>query len=281
MAGGRPDELEGGLGGDPSVERGGLGVGPLAARVLAGHLDDRQPVGVHRQLDLVVGHRRGVGVVVEHEVVVRVLVVHHEHGRVLVLVPQDPDVVAVVAHLAGLRVSGVVVEVEGGRALEDGVAPADDRRPLEALGHDELVGAGLHGLDRGEAEGGLLARPGGSSGGIGADGAGSGRQPGERGSGAAGLEHGPARSGDDVTEVLVVRGVGHRLAAGVVALPQAGGCAATAVAVTPGEREQGAVVAGWRHWFSSECPATGSVVLDLGQPREGRLPRSGLDMATR
>ena len=250
----RTDELEGGLGGDAAVERGRLGVDPLAVGVLAGHLHDGHAVGVHRDLHLVVGERRGVGVAVEHQLVVGVLVVDDEDGLVGAAVAQDADVVAVVAHLTGLGGGRLVVEVEGGGTGEDRVAPGDDRGPAEALGHDDLVGAGVDRVDPGEAEGGGLARPGGGDGGLGERGAGGGRQTGERGGGATGLEHRAARRGHDVTEVLVVRGVGDRLAARVVALPQAGGGGAAAVPVACGQRQQGAVVAGWRHDFSSEGP---------------------------
>src|SRR5699024_3096074 len=199
------------------------------------------------------------GVVVEHQVVVRVLVVHDEDGRVLVPVAQHADVVAVVAHLAGLGLGRVVVEVEGGGAGEDGVAPADDRRPPEPLRDDHLVGAGGDRLDRGEAAGSPL--PGAGRGrGLGREGGPRGRRRrGDGGGRTPGLEDRAARGGHDVTEVLVVRGVGDRLAAGVVALPQARGGAAAAVAVASGQGEQGAVVSGWRHVLSSGARARAGV----------------------
>ncbi len=224
VAGRRAVHGEGRGGGDAPVQGSALDVPPRPGRALAADLDDGHAVGGHADADLLGGERGAAGVAAEHQLVVGVLVVGHEHRVVAVVRADQADVVVVVAELPLLGRGALPVEVEGGRVGEDRVAPRDDRRPGEAVGDDDLVETLGLGRDRREAEGGGGLRPGGG-GRWGRGRCGCLLGPGHRGQPddgshqSAALEDAAARgaSRDEVTEVGVVGGVGHRLAAGVVA----------------------------------------------------------------
>src|SRR5699024_7658117 len=88
------------------------------------------------------------------EVLVRVLVVHEHHGALAVAARDllDLGVVVVVAELPLLGLGALRVPVELGGVGEQRIAPTDDRRPGEALGHGELVDRVLDRSDRLEAQ---------------------------------------------------------------------------------------------------------------------------------
>ena len=230
-------------------ERGGQGdapvagtaahVGPGLPHLGAGDLHDRHAVG----LDGGLHHVGQVGLLVargEHGVLVGVLVVVHQHTREPVGVRDDVQVVGVVAELLGLRLRGLVLGVELRGVVEQGVAPADDGRPVVALGDVEIVHRHVHRLDGGEVQAGLAFAPVAVRGlrGLG----GGGHQTHRDGSGGTEPEGGAAghRGGDDVLHVLVAGGVGVRGGALAAALELARERAALAVHVAQHGQETAA-----------------------------------------
>jgi hypothetical protein len=196
-------------------------------------LDHAQPVRGHGHLELVDGQRVERGEAREHQLLVGVLVIGHEQRPVaLPIERQHREVVVVVAELAGLRLPGLLVRVEGGGAGDDLVAPADHHRRVVPVRHDQ--GVELVGWDRLERERG---RPGlrgerldlghlrsVRSGRFGrerrcrAGQAGAGRADDERTQRAGPDQAAPGQAGgDDVAEVGIVGLVGHRMVARVAA----------------------------------------------------------------
>ncbi len=101
----------------------------IAAAPSLAYLDDRH--AVRHQLDLdaleVIGRGARRVEVGEHQLAVRVLVVDHEEPTLAVTSDfakgKEGDVVAVVAELLGLRLTGLVVEIELRRARQDRFPP--------------------------------------------------------------------------------------------------------------------------------------------------------------
>ena len=140
VAGGGAGHLERRVGRDaPGV----LAVDHLPGAAVAGDLDDRPAVRGQLDLDLRLG---GLEVDVtaraqarEHQAGIGVLVVDdHEEAiarRAAGGQRMQADEVAVVAELLFLRGGRQVVGIEGRRAGDDGIAPADQHLRLVALGH--------------------------------------------------------------------------------------------------------------------------------------------------
>ena len=213
---------EGGEAGDAAVASSPAHVAPGLALLVALEVHDRQAVRGDRRIDHV-APVRGALLRGEHDVLVGVLVVGHEvAGAVAAPVGDDVEVVAVVAELCGLRLAGLVLEVELGGVLEQRVAPADDRRPVVALGHGHVVDGAGDGVDRLEAE---LAAALGRVAVVGRRGCGGGRSHHDCGGQPAAQAQGGAardRGVDDVAEAAVVGGVGDGVGAGAAALELAG-----------------------------------------------------------
>jgi hypothetical protein len=255
--GGGSGELVAGAVEVAAVQRRALHVSPRSVLVLALQLDHGQPV---RRLadgaDLGGGHRRR-----EHDGVVCVLVVGEEHRTAALATGdfEDVRVVIVVAELALLRRGSLRIEVERRGALEDRVAPPDERPPREAGGHGHRIDVSGDRGDGGEPQlGGAgmavailrsgrkacpavgYCRFGGGQGTAEDDGEGTGGA--EAQGGAAGQ-----RGGRDVAEVAVGAGVAYLARAGVVALERAGDGAALAFGVAE-HGQQGKLAPGnFRH----------------------------------
>lgn len=106
--------------------------------------------------------------------------------------------------LTGLGGGGLVLRVEGGRAGQDGLAPADDDVLPVALGDDDGVGGVRHdGFEPQPAGTTTAERRGGRGEALGGRGGGAQRGPAAEG------------AGDDVADVLVGAGVGNLVEAGV------------------------------------------------------------------
>lgn len=203
--------------------------GEPARRPLALDDDDRQTVRGPGDLDLLTG-RVGRVVAAEHQDLVGVLVVRDEDLAVALVQRQQAQEVVVVTELAGLRLGGLLVRVEGGGAAEDRLSPPDDD-VLGVAGRDgDLVV--LVGGDGGEAQTARTVGPatgargsGGRCGGLVVepdDGTGTGGS-GDRHHGG-GAHHGSPRQGTGyhVADVLVVAGVRHFVETGVAAAVTAG-----------------------------------------------------------
>ena len=247
--------------GDAPVAGAAAHVGPGLPHLGAGDLHDRHAV----RLDGGPDHVREVRLLVargEHGVLVGVLVVVHQHTREPVGVRDDVQVVRVEAELLGLGLRSLVLGIELRGVVEQGVAPADDGRPVVALRDVEIVHGHAHGLDGREVQARPALAP------VAVRGlrwlGGRGHQAHRhraRGTEAQGgaTAH---RRGDDVVHVLVGRGVGIRGHALAAALELARERAALAVHVAEHGQKTAAfwclghAVAPWvRHAFVhvSEC----------------------------
>ena len=147
--GGGTVDGEDGVEGDPAVEARARDVRPRVAALAAGQLDHGHAVRGPGRAD----EGGGVGAGREHDALVGVLVVAHEQGAGAGAVGlDDVEVVVVVAELPGLRLGRLVVRVEGRRAGQDRVAPAQDRVPAVAGRDRHVVDGGGGRRDRGEGE---------------------------------------------------------------------------------------------------------------------------------
>ena len=282
-AGGRAVDREGGVQGDAPVEATTAAVGPPLAAGRAGELDHRHAVrgpGGADRLGRVHGRR-------EHDALVGVLVVADQQRLLAVLVGHDDvGVVVVVAELHRLGLGALVLGVEHRGALEDRVAPPDDRgvgEPARDREPVDVVG------DRGDADEGQAgdATPrvaatatvvlgadqrGGRLGHGGRDGTEG------QGQGARATEDGTAgqRRGGDLGEGLVRGLVGGGPGAGVAAAEVAGDGAAVGVR-DAGHGQQGALVGHGdlpdRCEVEGATPTRGSDV--RAEPSQPRQPRSG------
>ncbi len=259
-AGGRAGELEDAGGGEAAVQPVPGDGRQLAAAALLLHDDDGHAVGGPGDLDLLAGRVLRV-VAAEHERLVAVLVVRDEDlAAVLAAQRQQRQEVVVVTELHGLRLGGLLLRVERGRAAQDGVAPADDHVLRVAGGDGDPVGGvgrdgreaqapravGPAGLPAARApalgRGGVRLRRGGDDGGA---------RRGRHGDGGGRTHHGAAGEGAgyDVAGVFVVAGVRHVLEARVTAAVAAGEGGTTA-------RVRGVVNSGssLRTWSSFGAP---------------------------
>ncbi len=246
-AGGRAGQPELGGRGDPPVEpvpRDGL---QPAAPALLLHDHGGQAVRRPGDLDLLAGRVLGV-VVAEHEHLVGVLVVGDEDlAAVLTAQRQQREEVVVVAELPGLRLRALLLRVEGGRAAQDRLAPADHHvLPVPLRDGHDVVGVGRDGR---EPEPARTVRPRRFPVPVSLPGRRRGlrrRRPrhahgpgarGGHGDDGGGTHHGTAaeRAGDDVTDVLVGAGVGHLVEAGVTT-PETAGHGGPAAGVRTGRR---------------------------------------------
>ena len=140
---GRSGQPERGAGRDPAVAAAAADVAPRLPAGAALELDDAEAVrGDQRAQHL--GLLVGAGGRREHDRPVRVLVVAAQQSRTTTRVDQDVEVVVVVAELQLLRLGVGTVRVERGRAGEQRVTPAQDRRPLVARRHGQGVGLRGH-----------------------------------------------------------------------------------------------------------------------------------------
>ena len=281
-AGGRTVHREGGMRVDAPVAGAVLEVGVGRLRTSALDLDDGHAVRRHDDLELLHGEVARRRVVAEHEVVVGVLVVEDEQAvagaGVAAVAPGEVKIVAVVAGLAPLLLRRLGVEVELRGVAPQRVAPADDRRPVVAVGDDHVVDVGRGRGDHPE----LVQAPGV---GRGRGRVGVGDRDGGEGARGAGLQEPAAgeHRGGDVAEVGVVAGVGHRLGALVPAAVLAGLCAAVGHVGRSGEQRQQAAAGGGRAHGILRVGRAGAEVSPsrppylpepMPRPRFGGRPRS-------
>ena len=166
---------------------------------MRGHLDVRHVLGDLAEAGLLGVLRTGKAR--EHDLLVGVLVVDHEQAVLgAALDREEADEVVVVAELLLLRGGGLRVHVEGGRARQDGIAPADQH--VGAVARRDVVGLVDAGLDLGEAEGGLGRR-------------GLGAATGGKGQGRHGRRHGGDRERVPQQIAPVVAGGDHVAHGGV------------------------------------------------------------------
>lgn len=282
---GRAGDLEAAGGGEAAVEAVAADRGELAGAALLLHDDHREAVRGPGDLDLLAA---GVLRVVpgEHQDLVGVLVVGDQDlaagpavlATALVQGEQREEVV-VVTELARLRLGALAFLVELRGAAQDRVAPADDDLLRVPLRDAHLV-QGVGG-DRGEPQtarrrpvprAGVVAAVAGAPAvgdgplGAGADDGGTGRT-GDRddGGGAQGRPSGDD-TGDHVTDVGVVAGVGRLVEAGVPAAEPAGQ-RRTAARVRSDQRKQLA------HGLLRPGPGTGARLQPADRESPGRPRR--------